>query len=66
MKTFRGMASKGGSNKQVTDEELVASLRAVCNESTQWHRKLSQPIYKMKGSKSRCIEDAKSTLTSRV
>ena len=57
VKTFRGMASKGGS-KKVTDEELVASLRAVCNESTKWHRKLSQPIYKMKGSKSRCIEEA--------
>ena len=40
----------------------MASLRAVCNESTQWHRKLSQPIYKMKGSKSRCIEEAKKHL----
>ena len=49
-------------NKKVTDEELVASLGSVCNESTQWHRKLSQPIYKMKGSKSRCIEEAKKHL----
>ena len=56
---LQGHGQQRWQQTKVTDEELVASLRAVCNESTQWHRKLSQPIYKMKGSKSRCIEEAK-------